>query len=215
MIQRSIRGVIFDLDGTLADTFPVIVDAWNAGVAPIMGREYKPDEVISRFGEPEPIMIRNEVGDRWEEACERYYAHYEKHHASSVQPFEGIETMLREVKRRGLAVGLVTGKSRRSADITLKDLGWSDLFASVITGTDMKKQKPEPDGLIDCAKAMGMNPAACAMVGDSPADIGAGKAAGMMTIVAAWHSVYLEKLKGMQPDAWAHTPADVVTLINK
>ena len=51
------------------------------------------------------------------------------------------------------------------------------------------------------------------MVGDSPADIGAAKAAGMPAVVAGWHSVYLEKLKELEPEYWAKTPGDVVKLI--
>ncbi len=209
-MMRKIRGVIFDLDGTLADTFPLIVDAFNAGVGEIMGKLYRADEVIARFGEPEPVMIRQEVGARWEEATERYYRHYEAHHAERVKAFDGVGEMLAEVKRMGLPIGLVTGKSRRSADITLRELGWSDCFVSVVTGSEMTKQKPEPEGLLICAREMGILAHECAMVGDSPADIGAGKAAGMVTIVAAWHSVYLEKLKGMGAEGWAEGPGEVV-----
>jgi HAD superfamily hydrolase (TIGR01509 family) len=211
--MQEIQGVIFDLDGTLVDTFPLIVDAFNAGVGPITGKQYRADEVIARFGQPEPIMIRNEVGDRWEEACERYYQHYQKHHAACVKPFPGAQRLLRDLVGMKVPLGLVTGKSRRSADITIKALGWNEVFDSIVTGSEMKNQKPEPEGLLASAKKMGVEPAQCAMVGDSPADIGAGKAAGMFTIVAAWHSVYLEKLQTMKPNAWAKQPAEVIEIL--
>ena len=122
--------------------------------------------------------------------------------------------MLAELKRRGVPMGVVTGKSRRSAEITLEELGWTDCFAAVVTGDEMTKQKPDPQGVIMAARKLGANEKACVMVGDSPADIGAGKAAGMTTIVAAWHAVYLEKLKGMGADHWAQTPADVIRIIS-
>ena len=67
------------------------------------------------------------------------------------------------------------------------------------------------------ASAKGMAFAAkhaeCVFVGDSPADIGAGKNAGMRTIVAGWHPVYLDEVRAMGPDCWAEAPADVVALL--
>ncbi len=213
MPTGPIKAVVFDLDGTLVDTFPLIVDAFNFACTPITGKTYSPENVISRFGHPEPVMIRDEVADRWEEAQDSYYRYYEQHHHERVQPFPGVNEMLAEIRTLKILMALVTGKSRKSADITLREMGWSACFASVVTGSEMPRQKPHPDGLLLAAKAMQMAPTSCAMVGDSPADIGAGQAAGMPTIVAAWHCVYLERLKTMGPDRWAKMPAEVVAML--
>ena len=214
MTPRRIQAIIFDLDGTLADTFPVIVSAWNEAVAPIMGHTYTPEEVIALFGEPEPIMIRNEVGERWREACDVYYKYYQQNHHQIVA-FDGVNEMLAELKKLEIPMAVVTGKSRRSADITLHEMGWTDLFKSVVTGSEMKKQKPEPEGLLTAATQMNVQPSRCVMVGDSPADIGAAKAAHIPAVVAGWHSHYLEKLKDFKPEYWAQSPADVVDLVKR
>src|SRR5205823_7678486 len=95
----------------------------------------------------------------------------------------------------------------------LAELGWKDCFTAVVTGDDMTKQKPDPQGVIAAARKLGISEIRCAMVGDSPADIGAGRAGGMMTIVAAWHAVYLEKLKDMGADHWAQSPAEVLRIV--
>jgi phosphoglycolate phosphatase-like HAD superfamily hydrolase len=122
--------------------------------------------------------------------------------------------MLAELKRRGVPMGVMTGKGVRSARITLEALGLADTFGAVVTGEDVTKQKPEPDGPLEAARQLGIAPADCAFVGDSPADVGAGKAAGMVTVVAAWHPVYLEEVRKLGPDVWAQQPRDVLRLID-
>jgi HAD superfamily hydrolase (TIGR01509 family) len=209
---KNIKGIIFDLDGTLCDTFPVIIEAFNAAVAPIKGRTYTGQQVIALFGDPEPVMIRREVGDRWEEACEVYYEHYQREH-HQIAPFDGVSEMLAELKGMGVPMGVVTGKSRRSCDITLREMGWADCFRSIVTGSEMTRQKPDPEGVLTAARQMGVDRASCIMVGDSPADIGAAKAAGIAAVVAGWHSVYLHELTKLEPEFWAGTPEDVVKLI--
>ena len=212
------RAIIFDLDGTLADTFPLIVAAWNAAVTPHTGLSYADADVIARFGIPDPQMIRRELADRGGAACEQaielYHQHYEQRHAETVKPFDGITGMLEALRRRDVPLGVMTGKGRRSARITLDCLGWSPLFQSVVTGDDVMEQKPHPSGPLAVARALRVPPDKCAFVGDSPADIGAGKNAAMITVAAGWHPVYLDEIRAMRPDVWAETPTDVVRLID-
>jgi len=212
------RAIIFDLDGTLADTFPLIVAAWNAAITPHTGITYSDADVISRFGIPDPQMIRRELqakgGAACEQAIELYHAHYQRRHRETVTPFEGITEMLETLRRRNVPMGMMTGKGRRSATITIDCLGWNGIFDSVVTGDDVTAQKPDPSGLLAVARALEVPPRECAFVGDSPADIGAGKAAGMVTVGAAWHPVYLDEIRRMKPDVWAEVPADVVRLVD-
>ena len=215
--QPRIRAIIFDLDGTLADTFPLIVSAWNAAISPLTGKTYSDEEVIARFGIPDPQMIRRELQDRGEEACARavevYHDTYQRRHGETVKPFEGVTEMLRELRRRDVPMGLMTGKGRRSARITFECLGWTEFFGSIVTGEDVPAQKPDPSGPLAVARALAVAARDCAFVGDSPADIGAGKAAGMVTVAAGWHPVYLEEIRRMKPDVWAQAPAEVVRLV--
>ena len=215
-IDPAPRAVIFDMDGTLADTFALVVAAWNAALAAHAGREFAAEEVIARFGIPDPAMLRREVPEHLaEEVIERYHRHYEAQHTPLARAFEGITDMLAAIKRRGLPTGVMTGKGRRAARITLAALGWESMFDAVVTGEDVARQKPDPEGLLIVAKQLGVHPRACVFVGDSPADIGAGKNAGMKTIVAGWHPVYLEQLRAMGFDYWAERPGDVVTLLGR
>jgi 2-phosphoglycolate phosphatase len=214
--KRNVKAIIFDLDGTLADTFPLIVAAWNAAITPHTGKSYSDADVISRFGIPDPQMIRRELqakgGAACEQAIELYHARYQQRHREMVKPFEGITEMLESLRRRDVPMGMMTGKGRRSATITLECLGWNGIFDSVVTGDDVTAQKPDPGGLLAVARTMDVPARECAFVGDSPADIGAGQAAAMVTVAAGWHPVYLDEIRRMKPDVWAASPAEVVRL---
>ena len=214
--RREIRAVIFDLDGTLADTFPLIVRAWNAAVSPHSGRSYSDAEVISRFGIPDPQMIRRELpGAAGDAADSVYHACYEREHANLAKKFDGVDEMLAALKEKGIKLGLMTGKGHRSARITVNALGWSKAFDAILTGEDVTHQKPDPQGPLLAAKQLGVDTGHCAFVGDSPADIGAGKNAGMLTVAAGWHPVYLDEVRRLKPDAWAEHPMDLLKLLLK
>ncbi|HSI37140.1 MAG: HAD family hydrolase [Phycisphaerae bacterium] len=208
--------VLFDLDGTLADTIPLIVASWNAAVGPITGLTYSLEDVISRFGPSDSGMIRRELPEEavWRDADEMYHAYYRKHHGKVVV-FDGVPEMLAAVRATGLPVGLMTGKGRRSADITLAHLGWAGTFDAIVTGDEAEKPKPNPEPLIQVARMLGVDPRKCAYVGDSPADVKAGRAAGMKTIAAGWHAVYAEKVRALRPEHWAEHPSEVVRIVQE
>src|SRR5437762_4880383 len=114
MSSRRIQAVIFDLDGTLADTFDLIVGAWNHAVGPHTGKRYSSADVISRFGIPDSQMIRRELaGDAGDAAVESYHAYYEREHGAIVKAFDGIDKMLAALRERQMPLGLMTGKGRR------------------------------------------------------------------------------------------------------
>ncbi|MEA2708792.1 MAG: hypothetical protein QOF78_1393, partial [Phycisphaerales bacterium] len=214
MSSRKVHAVIFDLDGTLADTFPLIVAAWNAAITPHTGKTYSDADVISRFGIPDPQMIRRELADAaGEQAVAVYHDNYLRRHAEFVKPFDGVTELLTELRRRKVPLGVMTGKGRRSAEITFDALGWRDFFGAIVTGEDVTAQKPDPAGPLAVARALNVAPHDCAFVGDSPADIGAGKAAQMVTVAAGWHPVYLDEIRRMEPDVWAETPLDILRLV--
>jgi pyrophosphatase PpaX len=208
------RAVIFDLDGTLADTFALVIAAWNAAVGAPLGRTYSDEEVIARFGPTELGMLRREVpAEMYADCVRRFLDHYASEHARIASVFDGIEDLLELLRRRGMPMGVMTGKGRNTADITLAALGWTHLFRSVVTGDESPRPKPEPDGLLMVARQLEVPAQACVFVGDSPADIGAGKAAQMRTIYAGWHPVYQKQIESLGPDHTATTPPDVARLL--
>ena len=86
------------------------------------------------------------------------------------------------------------------------------MFGSVITGEDIANQKPAPDGVLLVARQLNVDPQECVFVGDSPADIEAGKTAGMATVAVGWHDAYRDSLRACKPDYWAERPLYVAKL---
>lgn len=210
---RRFDAVIFDLDGTLADTIPLIAVAFNAAVGPVAGRDFTLEEVIAKFGLPDSAMLRREVGnERWAEVDERYHQTYHALH-SMVTKFDGVEEMLNALASADVPMGIMTGKGRRTADITLRAFFGHMYFGAVITGDEAVRPKPAPDGVLEVARQLGVEPGRCVYVGDAPADVKAGRAAGMTTIAAGWHAVYREKVRALRPDVWAERPGEVVEYV--
>jgi HAD superfamily hydrolase (TIGR01509 family) len=179
-----------------------------------MGRIYSDEEVIARFGLTETNMLRREVpAEHFERARQVFLDEYRARHREMCTMFDGINDLLSMLKSRGVPMGIMTAKGRDTADIALAELGWAGMFKSVVTGDDVVKSKPDPEGALLVASELGIEPRDCVFIGDSPADIGAGKAAGMRTIWAGWHPVYAEKVRALSPDHLAQTPNDLKLLL--
>lgn len=212
-MPEPIFAVIFDFDGTLADTIPAICFAFNTALEPVLGRTYSRAEVLARFGPTDEQMLAIELRDHpatLPGVIENYFAAYQAAQ-KDVRAFEGIAELL-ETLRREFPLAIMTGKSRRAAQISLAHLGWSDEFGAIVSGDDVAAPKPAPDGPLLAAREIGVAPQRCAYVGDSPADWGAASAAGMRGIVAAWHSDFRAELLALQPSRWAESPAAVLPL---
>jgi pyrophosphatase PpaX len=209
------RAVIFDLDGTLADTISLIVSSWNAAVEPFVGRRYSQDEVIARFGPTEAEMLRRELpAEHHDAAIERFHRSYREDHAKLACVFAGVTELLSTLSKARIPMGVMTGKGREVADVTLAAFGWSELFASVVTGDEIARPKPDPQGVLLVAQQLEIDPKHCVYIGDAPADISAGKAAGMIAIWAGWHPIYADQIRALNPDYIAKSPGDVLRLID-
>jgi phosphoglycolate phosphatase len=95
--------------------------------------------------------------------------------------YEDVGRVLRALRDRGLKLGIMTGARRASLQPLLDD-DLIDQFDAVITGAQVTRKKPDPEGLITCAQALGVVPADAVYVGDTPLDIQAARAAGMFAV---------------------------------
>jgi phosphoglycolate phosphatase-like HAD superfamily hydrolase len=186
-----LKGIIFDLDGTLADTLPVCIAAFRATILAFTGREYSDAEVNALFGPNEEGILRRVVpADRWEASVEEYVRQYEAHHARCSAPFEGVLPLLDTLREHGVRVAIVTGKGPRSAEVSLRRLGLGVHFDTVATGSPEGSIKPE--AIRKIVASWGVEPSETATriayVGDSPSDMNDARKAGVIPIAAAWAS---------------------------
>ena len=206
---------LFDLDGTIADTLPLIYEAFNAAIVPALGREFSPAEIRAMFGPPDTQIIRSRVNAREAEgAIARYVRHYIDFHDDLVSTFPGIDTLIRTCAATALRIAVITGKSRRTALITLEKLDLRSLFDVVYAGDDVERQKPAPDALLLALRDLDMSRSDRAvMIGDSAADVFAGKAAGIATIGVTWGSPELYELEAAAPDFIVSSAVELEALL--
>lgn len=180
----KLRGIIFDLDGTLADTLPVCFEAFRQVLREYLGRHYTDEQVRQLLGPSEIGIFNDLIPHRSREALASYLNSYERAHRYCREPFKGIRQILLSLKERDVRCAIVTGKGSESAAISLEILKLADFFSVVEAGSPNGANKPTAmKRILDFWKLQSNQ---VASIGDSQADINAAKEAGIIALGAAW-----------------------------
>jgi phosphoglycolate phosphatase-like HAD superfamily hydrolase len=177
-------GMIWDLDGTLADTLPLCVAAFRHVFERGAGRAFSDEEIVSMFGVSEEGMIRRVLPDAWQDGLAAYLAEYERLHDTYVQPFPRIDEAMHLLRDRGIRQAVVTGKGPESAAITLRRLRLAPYFERVEVGAPEGPIKPR--GMRAVLSDWGVPAGSCAYIGDAPSDVVAASEVGLRGLGAAW-----------------------------
>ena len=211
LTRRALRTVLFDLDGTVIDTGPLIATSFRHATRSVLGVEI-PDEELLRYVGGWGLRAQMERFDpeRATELVEAYRAHVVPLHAE-LEYCSGMYEMLVELKARSFQLGLVTAKHLamvRLAFDALPEL--SEFFVEIVTGEETEHHKPSPEPLFLALDRLGADPGDTAYVGDSPFDVEAAKAAGLRSIAVTWGGIHgEERLRAAGPDAIVSTPAEL------
>jgi len=195
----TLKGVVFDIDGTMANTLPVCIEAYQMYLEKRLKRPVEVEEITSHFGKSDEGILDAliQAQDGQTDTYEEYFQLYETLHAACKEPFPGIREALELLKRRNVPMGVVTGKGARSAEITLRILGLQPYFQVVETGSATMPNKHE--AIRTAARRMGVDPEHLIYVGDTPYDMEAAAAAGVHPIGAGWAET--STLTGQEPQA--------------
>jgi haloacid dehalogenase superfamily, subfamily IA, variant 1 with third motif having Dx(3-4)D or Dx(3-4)E len=195
------KAAIFDFDGTLANTLPLCYYAFRRVFKDFDGRELARDEIKQMFGPTETEIIRkNLLNPKKEETVEYYYEIYTEFHPTMVEDNSEIRELLGELKRAGWKLGIYTGKAKRSLDLSLKFLQMNGIFDAAITGDDVIKPKPDPEGLLEALSLLKVKNRDAVYAGDSDADVLCGSRAGVFTIGVQWLPDDQTSVFQVQPD---------------
>ncbi len=176
---------IFDIDGTLTSTNQLIFDSFNHINEKYLGKTLTPEEIISLFGPTEEEIIVELFGEDADNAISDYFVYYkENHNIASLH--EGIDELLNHIIEHGGKVAAFTGKGRRSAEITLKELGIFDKVEFLVSGDDVTKKKPSGEGIFKIFEYFNIPPEETLMIGDSISDIKAAHEAGVDIASVIW-----------------------------
>ncbi len=218
--MSMVRAVLFDLDGTLADSAPDLAAAVNRvradeGLAPVDPLPMRPYASSGARGLLLAGMGVTSSHPRYTALRESFLAHYEAGLAERTSLFEGVEAMLDGLEARGLAWGIVTNKATRYTVPVIAHLDLTLRAGVVVSGDTTAHPKPHPAPLLHAARAIRAEPAECIYVGDDLRDIDAGRAAGMRTLVARWGYMGVDAEPDRWPaDAWLDEPGDILRWID-
>ncbi|PPK88183.1 HAD superfamily hydrolase (TIGR01509 family)/HAD superfamily hydrolase (TIGR01549 family) [Neolewinella xylanilytica] len=200
----ALTAVLFDLDGTLANTLPLCIEAFRLAVEPSAGRSLTDREIMATFGPSEEGTIQALAPDRYEQGLADYLAHYERLHDRYPVPFDGMVTLLHYLRYRGVRLGLVTGKGVESTRLSLRQFGLEAFFEVMETGSPRGPRKAE--ALRHILSEWNLQPAEAVYVGDAPGDVTAARKLGIPVVAAAWSATADgAALSALQPDAVVHS----------
>ncbi|MCF8199687.1 MAG: HAD-IA family hydrolase [Sulfuritalea sp.] len=197
------EAILFDLDGTLADTAPDLGGAMNQllyeqGQEPLPVERLRPHVSSGARG-----MIGAGLGvtpedNEYPGLLQRFLAIYQEALCIDTRLFSGIGQHLDELEKQGIPWGIVTNKSQRFAIPLMQQLGLRQRSACIVCGDSAQRAKPHAHPMQLASALIGVAAENCIYIGDDERDIISGRAAGMTTIVAAWG--YLGE--GSPPAAW-------------
>lgn len=215
--MTGIRTVLFDLDGTLADTAPDLAYALNTllqeqGKASIPYDAIRP---VASHGAAALIELGFGIQrdtPRFTPLRERFISIYRAHLTRETRLFPGMAELLDQLVARGINWGIVTNKPAFLTDPLIAQLGLSEDVACVVSGDTTTNRKPHPEPMLHACQLAGSKPDECLYVGDAARDIEAGNAAGMQTLVALFGYIGAQD----QPETWGasgliQTPQDILT----
>src|SRR5581483_2104555 len=144
--------------------------------------------------------LETEDPARLAEGLEVLKAHYREHCVDQTLVFPGVRELLGSLKERGVSLGLVSNKPHEFTLITLEKLDLMKFFSVALGADATSNKKPHPEPLLTALQRMGATPQEAVMIGDSPVDIQAARAAGMLVGVVEHGFVPREKLNAADPD---------------
>ncbi len=211
MSEQNIRTILFDLDGTLADTAPDMVGALNQVLAeenqsPVLLENYR-----NHVSHGTAHLIKLAYGEQQPETdykrrIKRFLEIYQSRLCNETALFPGMLELLETIENTGKNWGVVTNKPAWLTDPLMKLLGLHERSACTISGDTVAERKPHPLPMLTAAKQANSPPEQCIYIGDAERDIQAGNAAGMQTLIASWGYIDDEQT----PNTWgAHGNIDI------
>ncbi len=200
--MTDIQGILFDEDGTLIDTYDIILASMRYTINDDLGRSLPDDVLMAGVGTPlADQMLHFAEGD--EALADQLLRTYREHnvavHDANVRAFPGTREALERLRAAGIPMGVVTSKRHALAQRGLDMSGIAAFFDLLIAPDDWPEHKPAPGPILRACELMGLDPARCLYVGDSPFDIQAGNAAGCPTVAALWGMFPSEALAAERP----------------
>jgi len=204
---RTIKFVIFDLDGTLIDSRLDLIQSVNAMLQHFKHPELPGEIVASYVGDGAPMLVRRALGDPddehfFKEALEFFLSYYREHKLDHTRVYDGIPEALKQIQSNGTArkMAVLSNKPVHPSRAIVDALGLADFFVRVYGGNSFETKKPDPLGVNTLLKETGTASEQAMIVGDSSIDVLTGRNAGIATCGVTY---------GFAPHTLCEAPPDV------
>lgn len=215
-----LKGIIFDMDGTLGDTLRLCIEAYRGSVQELTGIAPTPEKVVSYFGLSDRGVLGGLLNMNPDDpklpisTFVRVYC--ERHDELAPAPFPGAVELLQALRARGLKLALLTGKEHYTALPTLHKYGMDSLFDLLLYGDPYYNAKA--DNLKRAMEAWQLSPQEIIYVGDAPSDISLCHSVGVAIINAAWSRLAAEDeaaCLALNPEYRLNSFSDLAPLLTK
>lgn len=212
--------LLFDLDGTVLDSVPMIVDSLRWTVSTELGLDLDDDTLRAGVGTSLKAQLTAHALRAGEDPTDErvmalvwsYLEHNHATHDERIKLYPGMLDTLDALASRGHRMGIVTSKARQISLRGLTVTRAARCFEHLIGYEDTLKHKPEPEPLYLALERFGYEAAEAVYIGDSPFDMLAGRAAGLRTIAAGWGPFPRAELEATEPDHLLESHADLLRL---
>ena len=215
-MENIFSTVIFDLDGTLADTLQDVGNAINESLRHLGFPPLSIEQIRKAIGPGKDTFIQRifpDVENPDYSSFIRYFREvYWDHCLDRTRLFDGIISVLERLKDCGL--GVASNKPRRFSEKILQGLGVRDRFQTVLGPEDVKHSKPHPEMVTKAIEVLGGRPSKTLFVGDTDHDMLAGRDAGVRICAVRYGYGEWESLRRQKPDFIANSPAEVIDIID-
>lgn len=208
--------ILFDLDGTIADTIPLILACYRQMMLEHFGHEGDPEGWLETIGRPLPLMLRDiaESDAHAEELRLTYKRIQNGLHDEMVRPFAGIPEIVKNIVTHDARRAIVTSKGTPMTARTMRVCEVASAFDVVVTADHVERPKPDPEPVHIALDRLGTRASEqVVFIGDSLHDIEAGHAAGVTTVAVTWGARGREELEAAEPTHVVDSPAELAPIL--
>ena len=183
------KSIIFDLDGTLADTDEIIIRSFQHVYRTYLGKEMSHEYIYQTFGETLDNVFKMQFPDHYEEALNTYRQYHIEHFDRYVRLYPEAEEMVQWLWKNNIQLGIATSRMANTAHRILEMFHIKNCFKSIITADDCHHHKPHPEPLLKCLEKLGAKKEETVYIGDTKFDLKSAKRAGIDFCYVQWGKI--------------------------
>lgn len=208
----AVKAVIFDNDGTLVDTYDLILASFRYATREVLGAVPSEEKLMAKVGQPLATQVKDFTDDEalQERLLTVYREHNHKTHDEAIAIYPEVPELLRRLHDAGYKMGVVTSKKRELASHGLELFDILKYMDFVIGCDECPQHKPDPAPVALGCEMLGLAPQHCIYVGDSPFDLQAANGAGCISAAALWGMFPREVLEAEHPALVLEKPLDLL-----